>query len=163
MDGDFVDSLLSLEQSFYNDGYTEGKADGVQAGAAEGTQFGLETGFKRYVNIGLLHGRVRVWTQTAAVRGAETAAEPDPASDVVPLAGGGSRVKKQLQVLASLVTDVPMTNTEPAVETFENNLKRAKARAKVVGSLLRDPRPVELEDEVVQVLPAAAPAEEEIL
>ncbi|KAK9387167.1 hypothetical protein V1515DRAFT_82454 [Lipomyces mesembrius] len=143
---DLFDSLLTLETSFYQQGYNEGLNDGLRSGTSEGTQFGLQTGFQRFVSVGILQGRCRVWKELSNA----THSSSNPADDVVPV--GGGRSTKQLQVLTELVTGIPTENTEDAVDEYESRLKRAKARAKVVARLLKDPTPVRLEEDVVQVL-----------
>ncbi|KAK9372652.1 DUF1715-domain-containing protein [Lipomyces chichibuensis] len=143
---DLFNSLLTIESSFYQQGYNEGLNDGLRSGTSEGTQFGLQTGFQRFVSVGILQGRCRVWKELSS----RTNSSSITADDVVPL--GGGRSTKQLQVLTELVTGIPTENTEDAVDEYENRLKRAKARAKVVARLLKDPTPVRLEEDVVQVL-----------
>ncbi|KAJ8096994.1 hypothetical protein POJ06DRAFT_37702 [Lipomyces tetrasporus] len=143
---DLFDSLLSLESSFYQQGYDEGLNDGLRSGTSEGKQFGLQTGFQRFVSIGILQGRCRVWSELGSGKNPSSNA----AADLVLL--GGGRSTKQLQVLTDLVTGIPTENTMDAVEDYENRFKRARARAKVVVRLLKDPVPVRLEDDVVQVL-----------
>ncbi|KAK9317361.1 hypothetical protein V1522DRAFT_27801 [Lipomyces starkeyi] len=143
---DLFDSLLTLESSFYQQGYDEGLNDGLRSGRSEGTQFGLQTGFQRFVSVGILQGRCRVWKELSS----RTNSSSNTADDVVPV--GGGRSTKQLQVLTELVTGIPTENTEDAVEEYENRLKRAKARSKVVVRLLKDPTPVRLEEDIVQVL-----------
>ncbi|KAK9429753.1 hypothetical protein V1505DRAFT_148151 [Lipomyces doorenjongii] len=144
---DLFDSLLTLETSFYQQGYNEGLNDGLRSGTSEGTQFGLQTGFQRFVSVGILQGRCRVWKELSS---GTNSSSNTAADDVVPV--GGGRSTKQLQVLTELVTGIPTENTEDAVEEYESRMKRAKARAKVVVRLLKDPTPVRLEEDVVQVL-----------
>ncbi|KAL9129200.1 MAG: hypothetical protein Q9175_007359 [Cornicularia normoerica] len=60
---DPFDSLLSLEDKFYKDGYDLGVADGKRAGLIEGRLFGLERGFEKYASMGKSYGRAVVWTR----------------------------------------------------------------------------------------------------
>lgn len=60
-DVDPFDSLLSLEDQYYSEGYELGVADGSRAGRIEGRVFGLEKGFEKFVAMGKLHGRAVVW------------------------------------------------------------------------------------------------------
>ncbi|MCJ1361557.1 hypothetical protein MMC16_000657 [Acarospora aff. strigata] len=61
MEEDPFDSVLNLEDQFYDDGYQLGVADGSRAGRIEGRVFGLEKGFEKYLAMGILHGRAAVW------------------------------------------------------------------------------------------------------
>lgn len=61
MEEDPFDSLLNLEENFYDDGYQLGVADGSRAGRIEGRAFGLEKGFEKFLPMGILHGRSTVW------------------------------------------------------------------------------------------------------
>ena len=61
MENDPFDDILGLEDSFYDEGYELGIADGTQAGHIEGRLFGLEKGFEKYMSMGKLHGRATVW------------------------------------------------------------------------------------------------------
>ena len=59
---DPFDSLLTIEDTFYKEGYDLGISDGNRAGLIEGRFFGLEKGFEKYASIANLHGRAVVWT-----------------------------------------------------------------------------------------------------
>ncbi len=61
-EADPFDSLLSLEDKFYKEGYDLGVSDGTHAGLIEGRLFGLERGFEKYVSMGNLYGRAVIWT-----------------------------------------------------------------------------------------------------
>lgn len=58
---DLFASLLNLEETYYDEGYTAGVADGERAGLVEGRIFGLEKGFEKYLRMGRLRGRAVVW------------------------------------------------------------------------------------------------------
>lgn len=55
------DSLFSLEETFYKEGYELGLADGKRAGLIEGRLTGLERGFEKFGQMGRLHGKCAVW------------------------------------------------------------------------------------------------------
>lgn len=59
---DPFDSLLTLEDTFYKEGYDLGVSDGTRAGLIEGRLFGLEKGFEKYASMGKLYGRAVIWT-----------------------------------------------------------------------------------------------------
>ena len=58
---DPFDTLLGLEEQFYEEGYALGKQDGTRAGQAEGRGFGMQHGFERFADMGRMHGRATVW------------------------------------------------------------------------------------------------------
>lgn len=58
---DAFDSLFSLEETFYKEGYELGLADGKRAGLIEGRLTGLERGFEKFAQMGRLHGKCAVW------------------------------------------------------------------------------------------------------
>ena len=62
VEDDPFDSLLTLEDTFYKEGYDLGVSDGTRAGLIEGRLFGLEKGFEKYASMGKLYGRAVIWT-----------------------------------------------------------------------------------------------------
>lgn len=58
---DPFDSLFSLEETFYREGYELGLADGKRAGLIEGRLTGLERGFEKFAQMGRLHGKCVIW------------------------------------------------------------------------------------------------------
>lgn len=58
---DLFDSLFSLEETFYREGYELGLADGKRAGLIEGRLTGLERGFEKFAQMGRLHGKCVIW------------------------------------------------------------------------------------------------------
>lgn len=61
MGNDLLDSLLNLEEGFYQEGHDLGTKDGAQAGYIEGSVFAMENGFERFLEIGRLRGRALIW------------------------------------------------------------------------------------------------------
>lgn len=61
MEDDPFDSVLDLEETYYQEGYDLGVADGSRAGRIEGRVFGIEKGFEKFAAMGMLHGRAAVW------------------------------------------------------------------------------------------------------
>ncbi|AOA61541.1 Rli1p and Yae1p interacting protein [Komagataella phaffii CBS 7435] len=55
MDDPF-ESVLSLEQQFYQDGYNEGYQKGVETHFKEGKEYGVQTGFQKFVFLGFIQG-----------------------------------------------------------------------------------------------------------
>ncbi|KAK3055216.1 hypothetical protein LTR09_003769 [Extremus antarcticus] len=129
---DPFESLLSLEQQYHTEGYQLGQADGARAGRIEGRIFGTEKGFEKFLEMGRLAGRASVWTARLAkpnsgdVDGGEARA---PASE---------RVTKHVRRLRELTDPetILTDNSEDAVSEFDDRLKDAKAKAKLISTLM---------------------------
>jgi hypothetical protein len=145
-----MDSLLTLEDTLYTTAYNLGASDGARAGRIEGRIFGLEKGFEKFAELGQLHGRSVVWgaralTLPATTSTQITATEKENENDNV--TGDGvkmSRLPKNLRLVNNVtllhsLTD-PLTfstdNTEEAVADFDDRVKRAGAKAKVIERIV---------------------------
>lgn len=85
MDMDPFDSLFSLEEIFYKEGYELGLADGRRAGLIEGRLTGLERGFEKFAQMGRLHGKCVIWAgrlPNSRNRRKESGTSSHPKSDV---------------------------------------------------------------------------------
>ncbi|KAF4636328.1 hypothetical protein G7Y89_g1748 [Cudoniella acicularis] len=146
------DEILDLEEKFYDDGYQQGLADGVKAGRIEGRTFGLEKGFEKYLESGKLHGKSLVWVNRMpcfpakfSAQDANQQSKPDlPANDQpqklekLPSLPDNQRLAKHLKVLYALAESESLSteNTEEAVSDFDDRLKRAQAKAKIVERMV---------------------------
>jgi len=156
MEQDPFDSLLGLEDKYYDEGYQLGVADGSRAGRVEGRIFGMEKGFDKFVASGMLHGRAEVWgsrlpqskelgpgsqvsAQTVLNKGTEEHVEtPRGTGSMLPPLAANVRLEKHIQTLYALVEPVSLStqNNEDAVSDFDDRLKRAGAKAKVIEKLV---------------------------
>jgi hypothetical protein len=156
MESDPFDEILSLEDGFYNEGFELGTTDGANAGRIEGRVFGLEKGFEKYVQMGRLHGKSQVWlgrlpekysaaTQPSrddsAVNEKETAAslERDSSSyATLPPLPLHSRLEKHIKILYALTESMSLSteNSEDAVSDFDDRLKRAVGKVKIIEKLV---------------------------
>jgi hypothetical protein len=159
MEADPFDDLLGLEEQFYNEGFQLGKSDGAKAGRIEGRVFGLEKGFEKYVDSGRLHGRSLVWASrlpkpqasnkelqhtildadTNKPTSSTTSIDDSQSSrDNLPRLPENPRLEKHLRVLYALTEPASSSteNTEDAVSDFDDRLKRAKAKVKVIERLI---------------------------
>ena len=66
---DPFDSLLTLEDEFYREGFDLGASDGTRAGLIEGRFFGLERGFDQHASMGILYGRAVIWMRRYPITG----------------------------------------------------------------------------------------------
>ncbi|KAL1957880.1 hypothetical protein VTO42DRAFT_5445 [Malbranchea cinnamomea] len=178
MDADLLDSLLDLEESFYEEGYRLGTKDGAKAGYNEGTVFAVEKGFEKFQEMGRLYGRGIIWakrlpgdhdlllpshSKTGETDGGDASSQtPDDAQTVTtgsnsapgaaaaatPLNGlnlpdlpTNARLEKHLAAFLSLVdpTTLSMDNTEEAVEHFDDRLKKARAKARIIEKMIGEP------------------------
>ncbi|KAI9815003.1 MAG: hypothetical protein M1827_002846 [Pycnora praestabilis] len=173
---DPFESLLSLEDQFYDEGYQLGVADGYRAGRIEGRVFGLEKGFERYVAMGALHGKSAVWSGRLTKAPKQREADPAPlpaqhqqhkeqlssvhvgGSRTVGDSGVGGesmaaegaseqdvqalpdnpRLQRHIQTLHALTEPASLStqNNEDAVSDFDDRLRRAGAKVKVIEKLI---------------------------
>ncbi|KAG6152237.1 hypothetical protein E4U47_006939 [Claviceps purpurea] len=144
---DPFDSILNLEQTFYQQGYTQGLADGAQAGRTEGRQFGMQTGFEKFLESGRLASRAIIWANrmppavTASEQEQEqehdardtAAATATPTCSLPPLPRN-ARLHKNVKMLYALVEPETLSteNSDEGVQDFDDRVKRAQGKAKVV-------------------------------
>ncbi|KAH9876288.1 hypothetical protein J1614_004167 [Plenodomus biglobosus] len=145
---DPFDSLLTLEDTLYTTAYTLGASDGAHAGRIEGRIFGLEKGFEKFTELGHLHGRSAVWGSRLSKLRQQPRTQPRPGvvlhkpptplesapATQLPDLPSNPRLQGNVVLLHGL-TD-PLTfgtdNTEEAVADFDDRVRRAGAKAKVV-------------------------------
>lgn len=134
------DEILGLEEQFYDGGFQQGLADGVKAGRIEGRTFGLEKGFEKYVESGRLYGKSLVWAnqmhsgrQVPNHITKSCATDSQPPLSLPPLPNN-QRLAKHIKVLHALseLQTLSTENTEEAVTDFDDRLKRAQGKTKVI-------------------------------
>lgn len=146
---DPFDSLLTLEDTLYTTAYTSGVTVGSHTGRTEGRIFGLSNGFDKFAALGHLHGRSVVWgarigslqansSSSTTTQGSTPDSTSTPETKTLPLLKESARLKNNTTLLHSL-TD-PLTfdtaNTEEAVADFDDRVKRAGAKAKVIERIV---------------------------
>ncbi|RDL38090.1 Uncharacterized protein BP5553_05523 [Venustampulla echinocandica] len=154
MSKDTFDEILSLEERFYDDGYQDGLADGIKAGRIEGRTMGLEKGFEKYVRSARLYGKALVWANRMPVfskdakSSGQTPSESNPASATddggsvsrkpLPSLPNNQRLAKHIKVLHALAESGSLSteNTEEAVADFDDRLKRAQAKVKIIERMV---------------------------
>merc|ERR1711964_315666 len=122
------DEVLGLEEQFYEDGFRQGYEDGVKAGRVEGRTFGLEKGFEKYVESGRTH------VQDSAESSAVQPSQPFSLHAMPE----NQRLAKHLKVLHALAESESLSteNTEEAVSDFDDRLKRAQGKAKIIERIV---------------------------
>ncbi|KAJ5248692.1 Essential protein Yae1 N-terminal [Penicillium chermesinum] len=148
MDTDLLDSLLDLEEKFYQEGYNLGVADGTAAGYTEGSVFAVEKGFEKFVEMGRLYGKALVWAQRLAdsnshsseqltpvdVSDESFSLDPSICKSMPALPAHSARLARNLATLMELVdpASMDMSNTEEAVNDIDERLKGAAVKAKLI-------------------------------
>jgi hypothetical protein len=142
------DEVLDLEEQFYDAGYQQGLTDGIKAGRIEGRKFGLEKGFEKYVESGRLHGKSVIWAnrtplpqRKAGVSNNDSTTFQDTSQESLtgmrlslPQLPANARLEKHIKVLYALAESESLSteNTEDGVSDFDDRLKRAQAKAKII-------------------------------
>jgi len=140
------DKVLDLEEQFYHAGYQQGLNDGAHAGKVEGRTFGLEQGFEKYKAMGQLYGQSLIWTDRTpqfhqSTPSDSTEAVPTPLDQLrnqrLPLLPDNPRLAKHITTLLALSESASLStvNTEDAVTEFNDRLKRAQAKAKIIAKI----------------------------
>ena len=149
-DTDPFDSVLDLEDTLYNEGYRLGVADGAHAGQIQGRAFGVEKGFEKYLAMARLHGRAAILEARLPKRTEDKDAGHDqsplhelpshpqlPKTLLTPLPSN-SRLEKHVHGLLTLTEPYTLStqNNEDAVSDFDDRLKRAQAKMKVIERIV---------------------------
>ena len=152
-DIDPFESLLNLEETFYQQGYVLGDQDGARQGLVEGRIFGMERGFDKFSSIARLHGHsIVLGNRLPAIM--EAAASPsklpaegsrlelDPELDLadielLPLSGT-ARIEKHIRTLYALTepASLSLQNNEDDVSEFDDRFKRAQAKTTILGKMV---------------------------
>ena len=146
---DPFDKILGLEDDFYKEGFDLGVNDGKRAGMVDGRLFGLEKGFEKYITMGRLHGRATVWAgrlsgshggipHTAEKRDDSTGAKPRETLALL----NHPRLETHVRGLYALteLDSLSTGNTEDSVADFDDRLKRAEGKRKVIEKLTGEAR-----------------------
>ncbi len=154
MADDPFEDLLNLEDQFYREGYTQGTDDGIKAGRIEGRSFGLEKGFEKFVESGRLYGKAIVWANRSPRSGKEqvTTSESQQSRSIetpqnassqasqnqLPALSANPRLVKHITALYALAESESLSteNTDEAVNDFDDRLKRAHGKAKIIEKML---------------------------
>lgn len=159
MESDPLDELFELEDTYYKEGYDLGMQDGNRAGQIEGRLFGLEKGFEKYAAMGRLHGRSVIWAERLSTPQADLERSsiyqdgetpltttsthqqhredgkvaPDRSSSLSPIPHN-PRLVKHIRTLYALTEPASLStdNTEDAVSDFDDRLKRAEGKVKII-------------------------------
>ncbi len=163
IDDDPFDTLLSLEDGFYREGYDLGIADGDHTGLVEGRLFGLEKGFEKYAAMGVLHGRATIWAGRLPEKGCNQDLATDQNREVDTRASleklpvqergaesmqarekayahrleGNPRLETHVRILYALAepSSISTENNEDSVSGFDDRFKRADGKLRLIEKL----------------------------
>lgn len=148
-----LDSLLNLEDDFYTSGLEQGRRDGLRQSSFESRVFGVEQGFQKAVLMGRLQARARIWAARLKSQQTQGTKETEPStrqegedgiSTGIPPLQANERLQKTLEKhvekLLQLVDPKTLSsaNTDEDVGDFDDRLKKAEAKAKVIELLVRE-------------------------
>lgn len=170
MSRDSFDELLNLEDSYYQEGYDLGEADGAHAGLVEGKLFGVEKGFEKAVSMGRLSGRAQVWqrrfqpsttspsqlAQVQKLSNENVVVRPEriqstshtgivASANQLPALSANARLGKHIDYLSAATHSDTLSskNSDEAVADFDERLAKAIAKAKVITNIIAEPLQIE--------------------
>ncbi|KAF3123823.1 hypothetical protein TWF594_002173 [Orbilia oligospora] len=145
---DILDSVLNLEEDYYTLGHTEGSLAGATAGRLEGRAFGIEKGFEKYLTLGIIKGRTKIWqSRTFPSLQSSSPSSLDPQKIIIT----NPRHLKHLELLQTLSTTPPIRNEEDDVEEVDDRIRRGKAKVKILENTLREGVPLDEDGEENEV------------
>ncbi|KAG5357126.1 hypothetical protein CJU90_5948 [Yarrowia sp. C11] len=130
---DIFEDLFQLEDKFYEEGYSEGLEAGTKAGFAEGREFGVQTGYQRFLDLGLLQGRVAVWEEEV---------------QELPESKREKTVERLQQIKQLIHQEEPtyfLSNDGAVVHQYETMMKKAKAKVRTLAASIGSEK-VQFED-----------------
>lgn len=133
MSADPLDEVLDLEARFYSQGYAQGLEDGAQAGRIEGRALGMEKGYDKFLEAGRLAGMAVVWANRLPPPPSQARADGRDAC-ALPRLPANARLRKNVGALYAFVEPETLstTNTDEAVQDFDDRVRRAQGKLRVV-------------------------------
>ncbi|XP_048568595.1 protein LTO1 homolog [Triticum urartu] len=115
---DFLEPMIALNETHYQDGYRDGYDDGLVSGKEEGRQVGLKMGFQVGEELGFYQGCLDVWISIIRL-------DQDAFS---------ARVRKYMEQLATLLSNYPLS--DPENNHLQDMMKEIRLKFRVItGSL----------------------------
>ncbi|KAH7389708.1 hypothetical protein DE146DRAFT_174457 [Phaeosphaeria sp. MPI-PUGE-AT-0046c] len=147
---DPFDSLLTLEDDLYTTAYSLGATAGSRSGRIEGRLFGLEQGFEKFATLGALHGRSVIWgsrlptppsaasSELASSKDKTRREESSSSSSLPAFTSPSTRLTSAIHLLHGLADPATFSteNTEEAVADYDDRVRRAGAKAKVIERIV---------------------------
>lgn len=127
--GDQIESVLNLEEQYYQEGFTEGQHEATQHQYIEGKELGYQTGFQRFLIIGYMKETASIWRS-------QDGDNIQPTMDA------------QISQLEQLL-DVPKTNGDSEVAVYEKQLAKARNKLRVIAATRKDQNRIAKLDQLV--------------
>ncbi|KAF9055689.1 hypothetical protein BJ165DRAFT_1427994 [Panaeolus papilionaceus] len=102
------DSLLNIEQTFYDSGFASGYAHGKIHGAIEGRALGREKGYEMWEEIAYYEGFARVWESLGRLSRDGSSVEME--QEGMEVKKGEDRASQHIRHLLSLISQFPSIN-----------------------------------------------------
>ncbi|XP_044973353.1 protein LTO1 homolog [Hordeum vulgare subsp. vulgare] len=116
---DFLEPMVALDETHYQDGYKDGYDDGLVSGKEEGRQVGLKMGFQVGEELGFYQGCLDVWMSIICL-------DQDAFS---------ARVRKHMEQLAALLSNYPLS--DPENNQLQDMMKDIRLKFRVIMGSLR--------------------------
>lgn len=117
-DSDFLEPSVLLDETHYQEGFKNGYHDGLASGKDEGRQVGLKMGFQVGEELGFYQGCLDVWVSVTHV-------DQDAFS---------ARVRKNIEQLAALVNNYPLS--DPENEHVQDMMEKIRLKFRVITASL---------------------------
>ncbi|AET37358.1 ribosome biosynthesis protein LTO1 Ecym_1103 [Eremothecium cymbalariae DBVPG len=105
-----LDSLLNLEDQFYQEGYEEARREKLSHDLLEGRQYGLQVGFQRFAPLGQIRG----------ICGLLLSIIDD------------SNIKTRIEAIVILINQIPMDNMDSSVAQYEKLMPKIRNKFRLV-------------------------------
>ncbi|ETS82232.1 hypothetical protein PFICI_07234 [Pestalotiopsis fici W106-1] len=149
MSVDPFEEILNLEEQYYEQGYTQGYEDGDRGGKIEGRSVGLKTGYEKFLEAGRLQGKAIIWAnripslrnppkKNDGVQPQVSSEGPNVEASRLPALSSNARLSKNVSSLHALVEPGTLSteNNDDAVNDFDDRVKRAQGKLKIVERML---------------------------
>lgn len=117
-----LDDVLNLEEEYYNRGYEDGAEQSTKEQYLEGRAYGLQTGFQRFLIIGIFKGLLEHWQNNIE--------NYDNSIQEI--------LRNRLEDLNKNLTQIKMTNDEIEVGKYEKLLLKCKNKIRIIHRLCKD-------------------------
>lgn len=152
MDDPNFESLLSLEDTYYEQAFEQGITEGRRQSRLESRLFGVEKAVEKFTQLGILQAQADLW----AARTRQEAEDPpkrvvtspnvsvsiiatdrEQFTPTLPSLPRRERILKQIELLRALVdtSELSFNNSNEAVSALDDRLKRAQTKAKLLEKL----------------------------
>ncbi|CAK7894099.1 protein Lto1p [[Candida] anglica] len=137
MDDFDLDSVLNLEEEFYNEGFKEGQEFSTHQQYVEGKEYGYQTGFQRLLVIGYIQGLIIFWRKNISKYTTTTSQKT---------------LDSHLDQLENSVKNIPLTNGDKEVAEYEKIVAKARNKLRVVATLCKENEKIKGLDDLIKTV-----------